>query len=202
MPAQKRGQAKRDEILAAAAAAFAKNGYDHVSMDDIAEQAHASKRTVYNHFGSKEALFHQLLENLVSQMLSAKKIIFDNNVSLVEQLAAFALAKGSIAQDANALALLRIGLTEAIRKPELMQRIMAHVNAEEDGLVTWLKAAHKAKVVHAPNPQKTAEYFWDLASGVFFWPATIYDNTTHSNNKKLAKQFAEMFLIGHLKQQT
>ena len=32
-------------------------GFSNVSMDAIAERAEASKRTVYNHFENKEALF-------------------------------------------------------------------------------------------------------------------------------------------------
>ena len=55
-----RPNAKRKTILDAAMAAFRDDGYESASMDRIAELAGASKRTVYNHFGSKEALFQAI----------------------------------------------------------------------------------------------------------------------------------------------
>lgn len=36
---------------------FQKFGFDKTSMEDIARKAHKAKRSIYNHFNSKEALF-------------------------------------------------------------------------------------------------------------------------------------------------
>ena len=49
---------KRETIISAAIQIFIEEGFDNASMDRIAERANASKRTVYNHFPSKEELFH------------------------------------------------------------------------------------------------------------------------------------------------
>ena len=48
---------KRAEILKAAVKLFRSRGFDTTSMDAVAKEAKVSKRTVYNHFPSKEALF-------------------------------------------------------------------------------------------------------------------------------------------------
>ena len=48
---------KRAIILEGAIDVFIEMGYELASMDKIAEVAGVSKRTVYNHFGSKENLF-------------------------------------------------------------------------------------------------------------------------------------------------
>ena len=63
---------KRHEILDAAIREFQAVGYDNTSMDRIAESAGASKRTVYNHFASKELLFQAAFEsdNLLSRGLT------------------------------------------------------------------------------------------------------------------------------------
>lgn len=55
---------KRDAIVRAAVEEFRASGYEATSMDRIAEAAGVSKRTVYNHFPSKEALFSMILEEL------------------------------------------------------------------------------------------------------------------------------------------
>lgn len=56
------GNAERQEqILDAAAAVIIRLGYDKATIGDIAEEAGASRRTVYLYFTSKEALFEELL---------------------------------------------------------------------------------------------------------------------------------------------
>ena len=55
---------KREAIMRAAVDEFRTAGYEATSMDRIAAAAGVSKRTVYNHFPSKEELFGQMLEQL------------------------------------------------------------------------------------------------------------------------------------------
>jgi AcrR family transcriptional regulator len=46
----------RDDILSAAYGLLYRDGFARVSMDDIAAAAKVSKRTIYHHFDSKDAL--------------------------------------------------------------------------------------------------------------------------------------------------
>ena len=55
---------KRDDIVDAAKRAFLAHGVQGTSMDRLAEMAEVSKRTVYNHFASKEELVLQMLSEL------------------------------------------------------------------------------------------------------------------------------------------
>jgi len=52
---------RRQQILDAAAAVITRLGYDKATMSDIAEEAGASRRTVYLYFEGKEELFEALL---------------------------------------------------------------------------------------------------------------------------------------------
>jgi AcrR family transcriptional regulator len=52
-----RFERKRASILAAARAVFTREGYAGASMDAVAAEAGASKRTVYQYFADKEELF-------------------------------------------------------------------------------------------------------------------------------------------------
>jgi AcrR family transcriptional regulator len=54
--------ARRDQIIAAALACFARAGYHATTMADVAAQAGVSKGTPYLYFESKEALFIALHE--------------------------------------------------------------------------------------------------------------------------------------------
>lgn len=55
---------KRVAVVSAAIEEFLAAGFDATSMDRIAARANVSKRTVYNHFPSKEALFAEILRQL------------------------------------------------------------------------------------------------------------------------------------------
>ncbi len=54
--------ARREQIIAAAVACFARAGYHATTMADVAAQAGVSKGTPYLYFESKEALFLALHE--------------------------------------------------------------------------------------------------------------------------------------------
>ena len=69
-------EAKRSHLLEAAAACFARSGYDGTSMNDVAAAAKVSKGSVYDYFKSKEDLFYgvfawlqqQLMQSLLAEM--------------------------------------------------------------------------------------------------------------------------------------
>jgi AcrR family transcriptional regulator len=52
---------RRETLIAAASELFAQRGYDHVSLDEVAERAGVTKVIVYRHFASKKDLYMQLL---------------------------------------------------------------------------------------------------------------------------------------------
>lgn len=60
---------KTDVILAAAERVFLREGFAATSMDDIAEEAGVSKRTVYSNFNSKEQLFAQVIRKRCAAVL-------------------------------------------------------------------------------------------------------------------------------------
>lgn len=51
-----------EKLLAAAKRVFLARGYDGASMDEIAAAAETTKRTLYNHFPSKEKLFEAMAD--------------------------------------------------------------------------------------------------------------------------------------------
>ena len=77
----KLSEKKRLAILDAAEALFYKSGVEHTSMDQIAAQAGASKRTVYNHFATKDELFHAILARMLANINNDEVISFDQNTA-------------------------------------------------------------------------------------------------------------------------
>ena len=65
LPAAKR----RRQLLDVALDAFAAGGFHGTSMDDVAAAAGVTKPVLYQHFGSKRALYIELLEDVGTQMM-------------------------------------------------------------------------------------------------------------------------------------
>lgn len=64
----KRGERARDKILTTATRLIAEKGYHAVSVDEIVDAAGVNKRMVYHYFGSKEALYFQLLHKQYAKL--------------------------------------------------------------------------------------------------------------------------------------
>lgn len=55
---------KKRAIKEAAFVLFSERGFNEVKIEHIAKEANVSQVTIYNHFGSKDALFRSLYKNL------------------------------------------------------------------------------------------------------------------------------------------
>jgi TetR/AcrR family transcriptional regulator of autoinduction and epiphytic fitness len=60
----RRGEALREHILDTAKLAFLETGFERTSMDAIAARAETSKRSLYAHFPTKDALFLAVVERV------------------------------------------------------------------------------------------------------------------------------------------
>jgi TetR/AcrR family transcriptional regulator, repressor for neighboring sulfatase len=58
----------RDALLKAAEELFAEKGIEAVSTREIAAKAHVNSGLVHRHFGNKEALLREVLENMTAQI--------------------------------------------------------------------------------------------------------------------------------------
>lgn len=65
------GSAQREAILVAATAAFLRYGFKKTSMDDVARAAGVSRQGLYLYFDTKDLLFRETLQHLVSHLISA-----------------------------------------------------------------------------------------------------------------------------------
>ncbi len=62
---------RRQELVAAAVAVFARQGYAESSVEQIAEEAGVVPTAIYYHFGTKEELFHQALKHAMDEFSDA-----------------------------------------------------------------------------------------------------------------------------------
>ena len=66
-PQRARGRATRARLMDAGVAVFSRRGFHATRVDDIVKRAKASHGTFYLYFGSKEALFQELVAEVAQQ---------------------------------------------------------------------------------------------------------------------------------------
>lgn len=75
---------KTNEVIQQVAAdLFQKFGFEKTSMEEIARKAHKAKRSIYNHFNSKEALFVANVQNEINYIREQLQTIVEDNSQLV-----------------------------------------------------------------------------------------------------------------------
>lgn len=185
---------KRAVILAGATEVFRLEGFEAASMDRIAEVSGVSKRTIYNHFGSKDALFESVIEALVAVVVSNKQVEWDPSQSLESQLRAFARAKTMIVEDGQWLALVKVVLGIAIQQPERAREIMNKAVDGEAALVRWLGDADRAGRLRVPEPEMTSKLFWGLVAGTLFWPQIFEEPMAAAERERLLDEVIATFL--------
>ena len=161
---------KRSAILAAAAEQFRSHGYETASMDDIAALAGVSKRTVYNHFGSKEELFGETLMRMFESSAGQLELGYQPGRSLREQLVELMMLKMRTLAAPEFIALARVAIGEAIHAPERALPILARLGEREEGVTTWIRAAQADGKLKAGDPVFAATLLQGQVKTFAFWP--------------------------------
>lgn len=190
---------KRESILDAAVLAFTEQGFDNASMDYIAQMAGASKRTVYNHFASKEALFQAVIDRLMQELVALKQIPYDPERSLEEQLSDFAEAKLALAKNPSWLALVKVALPVIIRYPELAQETMEKAEAGGDVLADWLEEAKRDGRLSLTDAALASKVFWAMIGGGFIWPMIFHGPMDEKSARTLKIELTATFLSRYAK---
>ena len=133
-----RSARKRAAILQAATEVFLRDGYPGASMDEIAALSAVSKQTIYKHFGSKEALFVEI----VTSMTGAAGDTVHNDVvdlgkdeELEDYLRAYALRQLTVVLTPRLMQLRRLVIGEVGRFPDLAEALYEHGPKRAVGLL-------------------------------------------------------------------
>ncbi len=163
-----RDDGKNRVILDAAATIILRNGYRRSSMDAIAREAGVAKQTLYQHFGSKEALFG----SLVTERLRRIKATFqprpgagDDPVDVLRALGRQVL---DLALSPSSLALHRVIVSEAPHFPELGR--VSHdygARAAVEALAAYFDEQKERGRLEIDDTELAAEQFLGMLLGHF-----------------------------------
>ncbi len=157
-----RALAKRRQILTAARQLFLQQGYARTSTDAITEAAGISKQTLYAYYhGKAELLSATIAHELEGLDLDGRFHPTPTTLAdLHTRLLDFAQAVTGQLLHADALALLRLLLGEAVHVPELRHALREAFPARLIGVTRHLlEDAHARGLIHAPDPDLSARMF-------------------------------------------
>jgi TetR/AcrR family transcriptional regulator, regulator of autoinduction and epiphytic fitness len=185
---------KREEIINGAERVFMSMGYELASMDKIAEVAGVSKRTVYNHFGSKENLFETIVDELLAQRQNLVTITYSPHKTLEEQLRAFAEAEIFLIDSKRRLELSRFLTITFLKDLEFQRKTVAKYPPAIAMLIDWLTEAKNDGRIQTENILQTASIFYAMVVGAITWPALFADGIDKQAISPLLDEIIAMFL--------
>lgn len=190
-----RTEQKRQAILDAALLEFDAGGFLATSMDQIAARANVSKRTVYNHFRSKEELFEVIRSELFTQM-AGLACEYDPQTSLHDQLAAIGHQHVDLLCSDAFLTFARISIPLSLRCPKYAKATYAEFQASNKAILRWMKAATEDGRLDVPDAKFAVQQFVGLLKAGILWPQLLGGQPAPSKGqrRKIVDATVSMFL--------
>lgn len=187
-------EGKRGQIIEAAVVEFQERGFYGASMDRVAARANVSKRTVYNHFESKEALFRAILDIMAAEARAAFDVVYDPARPLEEQLRDLGWAEGRLLTSPDFMKLARIVMSETIRDQELA----GEMSCKMEKFVIFqdfMEAAMAHGSLAAGDGKQAADQFVGLIKSQAFWPMIFTGEAVSQDEMaRIVDSTVEMFL--------
>lgn len=161
---------KRQDILDAALVEFGEIGFAAARINRIAELASVSKRTLYNHFESKEALFDAIIDKLMADAGCYDFGTHDPDSPVEEQLRKTAKAYVPFIEDPNNLALARVVTSEFIRNPKLSRRIFERDRVRQGPFAQLIADAMQSGKLKQADVGYAATQFMATIKAFLYWP--------------------------------
>ena len=164
---------KRNAMLDAGIAELAEHGLAGASMESIASRAEVSKRTLYKHFPSKDAVFDAVLALLIERVDPLGKLHYDKKRDFAEQLREIAGQEMALICDADFVRLSRVLMVECMRSEERSLSLIAQFGEKENGLFRWFSEAGNAGKLGKLDPRMTADLFVAMLKSSVYWHSVI-----------------------------
>ncbi|WP_170149444.1 TetR/AcrR family transcriptional regulator [Rhodoplanes roseus] len=146
---------QRARIVAAARDVFLQGGYDATTMDAVAHRAGVSKKTLYQLFDGKDALFAAIVAAHRDLMLNVPEGVDER--PLEEALASIFRLDLDEESERDRTALLRLMMMEVPQRPDLARVVFRHGPEESRAILArWLAGQAARGRVAITDPEQAA----------------------------------------------
>lgn len=192
---------KCEDIIEAAVHEFRTNGFSATSMDRIAKTARVSKRTVYNHFESKEVLFQAIAQELCDSFTHVSDYPYDSDTPIDTQLRIIAEQLMDLITSDDFQSTLKMISTESFASPALTEENFENFQENSIGVVKWIKKATKDGKLSVTDPVVAGKQFIALIEVFALWPQLhgFKPTPTKKEQKKIIDSTLVMFMNTYVK---
>ncbi|WP_308283149.1 TetR/AcrR family transcriptional regulator [Pseudonocardia nigra] len=194
----------RVAVVEAATALFLQHGYQRTSTEDIARAAGVSKRTVYNNFADKEALFTEIVLGITATAERfADEVVATLRDAEDVPAALHTLARRhlEVVTRPQILQLRQLLIAEARRFPALAREYHRGAPGRViDALAVAFRELAERGALNAPDPQRAAEHFAFLVLGASLDRAMFAADATPPSTEerdRIADDGARVFLAAY-----
>jgi AcrR family transcriptional regulator len=142
-------------LVATATIVFQEFGYDATSMEMIADRAGVTRRTVYNHFPNKEALFAKIVEASAQKLIETVELADDPTVPTEQQLVRYCEAIATTMIKPERLGVIRL-LMDVSRRHLLKDLRGSPTEPFVAALSEHLAVLNKRGELHIPDTRRAA----------------------------------------------
>ncbi|CAH1387497.1 TetR/AcrR family transcriptional regulator [Candidatus Nitrotoga sp. M5] len=156
---------KRKQILSIATKIFFREGYGRASMDKVHSELGGSKRTLYNYFPSKEALFEAIVTQVSDQVLTALRPPL-GDADLRTTLVKMGNDYLGVLLSPVGISLYRAMVSEAPHFPELAHTFFENgPSRSSHHLAAFFRDQNAQGLIEVSDPQIAAEHFLGAVRG-------------------------------------
>jgi TetR/AcrR family transcriptional regulator of autoinduction and epiphytic fitness len=192
---------KRMQILDAAEELFHSLGVDGTSMDQLAVDAKVSKRTVYNHFATKDVLFQAILQRMFDKLSQGSVVRFNASLPIAQQLHQIAEDEVEMLSSDAFLRVAKIAIMQVMQRPELAQLMNDSALGCKRYLEIFLTDACTAGVLKITDiPFASKQFVYQLKSFVFYPSLFGLEKQTKAMQGHIIDEAVAMFLARYQNQ--
>ena len=194
-PTREEAERRHRVLLETAYRLFLENGWDGVSIDEIARQSGVAKGFIYARYADKATLFVATIERLMADVVGTLQLAEPLPDDAEAGLYAFARKVLDIVLQPEAVALHRQFIAQAGRFPDLA-RLLIQRNRARDLIVEVLKAYQGRGAIDFADAVLTAEHFAILVVGIPRLLALTIGREPPAEEERRLRAAVRLFLDG------
>lgn len=184
-----------DKIIQAAILEFTSKGLDSGSMENIANVAQVSKRTLYKYFPNKEAIFDTLIHKLLDTFKNYG-ITYSKTESIESQIEKLVDAKIELITSEGYMDISRLVLSEVMKGKKLNEEHLVKFYESENKFLKWIDAAKKdGKIKSKQSSELISNQVHSIVKGQIFYPVLFGIKDVDKQDLKVAKKITIEFFL-------
>lgn len=186
---------RKARALEVATQLFIERGYAATSIVEIAELAGIATRTLYQHFGDKEAIFREVIYAR-DVGASLPKPVLEEGDTLFTALRRLCDYCYAVTYQEKSIGLMRLMIAESARFPEFMSSVVASIFARfMRNIEKMFIALEDAGLMPKGDHARSAELFADVIQGSH--PIMVYTNwNSQVPSEADLEERVDLFIVG------